>query len=119
MAHDAYTEHPTCGATYVTGGNDPYSTECDLQPHGPEVKHLGHDPIAMGGAMVEWRGGGMCAGDPLPVTDVRWLTADEMKQRRHSELLDVLTASHPADCPCWYCQHARELRAEGRTDDGT
>lgn len=59
-----------CGATYVTGGHDPYGTECDLaRAHtGP---HPGADPFG-GDVHVEWSGGGSAGGGPLPYRDVRW-----------------------------------------------
>lgn len=61
----------TCGAVYVTGGSDPYSTECDLIP-GHTGRHGGADPLG-GAGRVEWSGGGSAGGDPLPYRDVRWM----------------------------------------------
>lgn len=65
-----------CGATYTTGGSDPYGTDCD-QPaghykYGTGTKHAGPDP--MGGAgRILWNGGGSCAGDLLPYRDVEYV----------------------------------------------
>lgn len=60
----------TCGASYVTGGHDPYGTECDLAPGHPGP-HVGADPFG-GDGRVQWSGGGSAGGDRLPYRDVRW-----------------------------------------------
>lgn len=80
--HRAYEEYMAerdkeCGQTFTTGGADPYGTECD-QDKGHSGKHEGDDPFADGSdphstGRVRWNGGGSCAGDPLPITDVEWL----------------------------------------------
>jgi hypothetical protein len=59
-----------CRATFVTGGRDPYGTECDLDPGHPGA-HCGDDPLG-GDGRVEWAGGGSAGGDPLPYSNVRW-----------------------------------------------
>lgn len=67
--------HPQlCGAEYVTGGSDPYATECDLTGHSPTTPHAGDDPFG-GSGRVEWRGGGSAGGDAIPYRDVRWINA--------------------------------------------
>lgn len=76
-----------CGAPFVTGGSDPYSTSCDNMngpSHHPATKHSAPHPLAMGDdeSRVEWNGGGSCAGDPLPYRDVEWLTDAEVKVLR-------------------------------------
>lgn len=68
--HDEPDWPDTCGATYVTGGHDPYGTECDLAAGHPGP-HRGANPLGNEGN-VEWNGGGWCSGDPLPYRDVRW-----------------------------------------------
>jgi hypothetical protein len=72
--HDKFLEmfDRQCGASYTTGGHDPYGTDCD-QPigHYPATDHEGDDPFG-GSGRVSWRGGGSCAGDALPFTDVHW-----------------------------------------------
>lgn len=60
----------TCEAGFVTGGQDPYGTQCDLAP-GNTGPHRRADPFG-GDDHVEWSGGGTAAGDPLPYRDVRW-----------------------------------------------
>jgi hypothetical protein len=62
-----------CGATLVLGSRDePYGTECDLKKgHYPDSDHKGLDPYGNSG-FVTWRGGGTCAGDPLPFYNTRW-----------------------------------------------
>lgn len=58
-----------CGATAVTGGHDPSGTDCMLE-RGHRGPHIGPEPIT-GEGIVKWTGGGMCAGDPLPIRWVR------------------------------------------------
>lgn len=73
--HAAMAQHyaETCGAEYVTGGSDPYSTDCDQTPgHSPTTPHAADDPMG-GGGRIEWRGGGSAGGDALPYRDVRWI----------------------------------------------
>lgn len=55
-----------CGRSVILGSaHDPYGADCEL-----EIGHLGphrsRDPFG-GTGYYEWTGGGMCAGDPLPV----------------------------------------------------
>lgn len=65
-----------CGASYTTGPSwDPYGTSCDLEP-GHDGPHEGLDPLpVVDGDRVQWQGGGMCAGDPLPYRDVKRIQA--------------------------------------------
>lgn len=60
-----------CGATLVLDGSDPVSSGCDLEPKHEGVKHEGPCPYGTDGR-VRWEGGGMCAGDPLPVRNVEF-----------------------------------------------
>lgn len=61
-----------CGATYTTGGADPYSTGCERDKgHYPGTPHLAPDPMG-GDGYVTWTGGGSVAGDPVPARDVEW-----------------------------------------------
>jgi hypothetical protein len=61
----------TCSARWVSGGSDPYATECeDTQGHYPETDHIGPNPYGVG--KVSWRGGGSCAGDALPYQKVQF-----------------------------------------------
>jgi hypothetical protein len=53
--HDEHELPDTCAAEYVTRGNDPYGTECDLAP-GHSGPHLGANPFG-GEGRVEWSGG--------------------------------------------------------------
>lgn len=64
---DEVVEQECCGASLTLGPtHDPYGSECELAPgHYPETDHEGLDPFG-GDGKVTWRGGGMCAGDPLP-----------------------------------------------------
>lgn len=88
-------EREVCGASFVTGGDDPYATECDLAPHGEETPHRGHDPFGSEhwAGMVEWRGGGSAGGDRLPYRDVRWLSPEQVAEQRKQELMVALDAS--------------------------
>lgn len=67
-------EPDECFASLTAGpAHDPYSTHCDLKPgHYPATPHEADCPFGTD-RRVEWRGGGSCAGDPLPERDVRWL----------------------------------------------
>lgn len=66
-----------CHASYTTSGSDPYGSNCDLEAgHYPATDHSGPNPFAPG--RVTWRGGGSCAGDPLPTTKVQF-TYDDPK----------------------------------------
>lgn len=56
-----------CGKSYTTSGHDPYGTECDKPKGHPEREHEGPHPLSEH-ERLRWVGGGMCAGDPLPVT---------------------------------------------------
>ena len=69
--HNEHERPDTCTAEYVTGGHDPYGTECDLAP-GHSGPHLGANPFG-GKGRVEWSGGGSVAGDPLPYRNARWI----------------------------------------------
>jgi len=61
-----------CGADFSTRGPDPSGTYCDkLRGHYPATEHEGPDPFG-GDGTVCWRGGGSCAGDPLPITDIHY-----------------------------------------------
>lgn len=62
-----------CFAQYVSGGFDPYATDCELEA-GHSGPHVGADPFGNDGK-VKWEGGGSCAGDPLPVRNVEWVAA--------------------------------------------
>lgn len=60
-----------CHARYSTGGPDPYGTSCDLPGgHYPGTDHQGGHPLG-DESTITWRGGGTCAGDPLPYTNVK------------------------------------------------
>lgn len=65
----------TCDAQYVTRGNDPYGTDCALSS-GHAGPHRGADPFGSSG-LIEWSGGGSCAGDPLPYRNVRTISAND------------------------------------------
>lgn len=56
-----------CGRSITIGTEDGSSCELDNGHSGP---HRGRNPFDEG--YVEWTGGGMCAGDPLPVKDMRF-----------------------------------------------
>lgn len=56
-----------CGRSITLGFEDGTSCEKDAGHDGP---HRGRSPFA--DDFVEWTGGGMCAGDPLPVRDMRF-----------------------------------------------
>ena len=74
---DAQEDPPCCGAHYTTGGSDPYGTQCDgAVDHYPDTPHEGPDPLGLAGERVRWRGGGQCAGDPLPYQEVEWIRPD-------------------------------------------
>lgn len=60
-------EPEVCGIPVVFGGSDPSGAECDKSPgHGDD--HEGDSPFGEG--RVSWSGGGTCAGDALPVSNV-------------------------------------------------
>lgn len=61
-----------CGAEYVTGGHDPYSTACDLD-RDHELPHEGDDPMG-GDGRISWEGGTVIAGDRTPYRNVKWDT---------------------------------------------
>lgn len=74
---DEQEDPPCCGAYYTTGGTDPYGTQCDgAVDHYPDTPHEGPDPFGLAGERVRWRGGGQCAGDPLPYQEVEWIGPD-------------------------------------------
>lgn len=57
-----------CNTMLVIGPeHDPSGTSCELE-NGHDGKHEGPHPI--GDGRIKWTGGGMCAGDPLPVRNV-------------------------------------------------
>lgn len=58
-----------CGCSISTGGFDPYGTACDLDK-GHDGPHEGPD-FFVEGARISWSGGGYCAGDPLPVRNLK------------------------------------------------
>lgn len=60
--------HLECTATYTTGGSDPYGTKCE-EPGGHDGPHEGPHPLDEL-SRLQWDGGGMCAGDPLPYRNV-------------------------------------------------
>jgi len=87
-AYDAHLAEleKLCGATFTTGGHDPYSTECELERgHYPASAHVGDNPL--GDGKVSWRGGGSAGGDALPYTQVTWNEQDryaaEVQRRRN------------------------------------
>lgn len=55
-----------CGRQYVSGGSDPYGTECTLR-HGHDGAHIGASPFDSDGLRWTWNGGGHIAGDRRPV----------------------------------------------------
>lgn len=75
--------HP-CENGFSTGPReDPYGVQCDLldDAHKQEGRwvHRGVNPLPGPGPepqYIEWEGGGMCAGDPLPIRNVRYLAND-------------------------------------------
>lgn len=78
---DELLQHPDlqlerCLAGYVTGGQDPFGTDCDNENPSHEGPHEGPDPIdPESGRRVRWEGGGFCAGDPLPYRNVQYIDA--------------------------------------------
>jgi hypothetical protein len=76
-AHEAWLAamEKQCGTELVVGSaHDPYSSTCE-RAKGHSGKHSGSDPFG-GEGYVMWQGGGYCAGDPLPTSDIVWLDAD-------------------------------------------
>jgi hypothetical protein len=70
---EAYARHMReqdllCNASIEMGPrNDLYGSSCELEKgHYPETDHKGPHPIAEN-TTITWRGGGYCAGDPLPM----------------------------------------------------
>jgi hypothetical protein len=66
-----------CGAPLTLGPrHDPYQTTCDqAEGHYPGTGHTGPHPLGTRpGDRITWRGGGRCAGDPLPheITSEAW-----------------------------------------------
>jgi len=66
-----------CGAPLTLGPqHDPYQTACDqAEGHYPGTDHAGPHPLGTRpGDRITWRGGGRCAGDPLPyeITSEAW-----------------------------------------------
>jgi len=59
-----------CGASVTLGGADPYGASCELEA-GHRGPHVSANPFG-GDGTYEWSGGGMCAGDPLPVRGARF-----------------------------------------------
>ncbi len=68
-----------CGRSLTLGASaDPYGVTCD-KDRGHAGLHAGPDPISEDpDQRVCWSGGGTCAGDPLPVRNVRFGTAEEV-----------------------------------------
>jgi len=64
-----------CGVELVLGTVDPYGTACARQP-GHDGPHEGPDPFGEKGYRVRWVGGGFCAGDRLPHSDIEWVAPD-------------------------------------------
>lgn len=73
FALDPIAEPPAvCGAQYVTGGSDPSSAECHLEPgHPVEVKHCGDSPFGEG--VILWYGGAIAGGDRTPYREVEFI----------------------------------------------
>jgi hypothetical protein len=63
---DIRIESLECGATVNIGVED--SAVCDLPPWTRHSTHEG--PTSLGGR-ASWSGGGSCAGDPLPVRNLK------------------------------------------------
>ena len=59
-----------CHGDFTTGDVDPYGTTCD-QLRGHTGPHIGPDPFGADNR-ISWKGGGTCAGDPIPAYDVHW-----------------------------------------------
>lgn len=60
-----------CGRSIPLGYDD--GTSCD-RPEGHEGVHRGPSPHDAASVVI-WRGGGSCAGDPLPVRELHHLDA--------------------------------------------
>ena len=61
-----------CGRSVSLGSmNDPYAATCELEAGHPGA-HRSRNPFG-GDGHYEWTGGGTCAGDPLPVTNARFV----------------------------------------------
>jgi hypothetical protein len=60
-----------CGASVTLGGSDPYGATCELDG-GHRGPHVSPNPLG-GDGTYEWTGGGICAGDPLPVRGARFV----------------------------------------------
>lgn len=70
---EEYDPSDLCGREYTFGSaHDPYGTSCE-EPAGHNGPHKGLNPLGAADDYVTWSGGGYCAGDPLPVTNVKWL----------------------------------------------
>lgn len=69
-AYLAYLEEMErqCGRDVVFGED---GASCSRDADHPEKTHRGPSPFGEG--FVEWEGGGSCAGDPLPVRNVRFV----------------------------------------------
>ena len=80
MCHQSFTRGPSW---------DPYGTNCELEA-GHKGPHRGHDPFGVD-AMIEWEGGGYCAGDPLPVRNVRTITHEDLEAETY---IEAYTAAH-------------------------
>ena len=74
----------TCGGDQCDSGfsmgpaHDPYGVECEYirrdhpKDGNGQLLHVGLNPLpAPGKEVIEWTGGGYCAGDPLPAHVVR------------------------------------------------
>jgi len=73
MTHDEFLEEldRMCGRSVTLGSaHDPYGATCER-----DAGHSGphRSPSPLGEGFYEWTGGGMCAGDPLPVRNARFV----------------------------------------------
>jgi hypothetical protein len=60
-----------CGRSVTLGGTDPYGATCE-EEKGHSGPHRSPNPLG-GDGFYEWTGGGMCAGDPLPIRNARFV----------------------------------------------
>ena len=73
MTYDEWVaeQERKCGVSVTLGGADPYGATCELDA-GHRGPHVSPNPFD-GEGTYEWSGGGMCAGDPLPVRNARFV----------------------------------------------
>jgi hypothetical protein len=77
MTYDEFIaeQERMCGASTTLGSSaDPYGASCELDA-GHRGPHVSANPLG-GEGTYEWSGGGMCAGDPLPVRGARFRHRD-------------------------------------------